>query len=125
MKYFKRNDTIILQIGTNDLPNPNNTEKYIVNEIISIVNMCHNGGVNDIIVSSITPRPAFQAKLEEINRLLKVNASAHNYIFSDNSNIHRNQLWKDKIHLNDQGMTLLANNYIDILHKRPNFYDFY
>ena len=87
--------------------------------------MCRNGGVNDIIVSAITTRPAVQAKLEEVNRLLKVNAGTHNYIFSDNSNIHHNHLWKDKIHLNNEGITLLANNYLDILQKNPLFYDFY
>ena len=132
MKYYvtevleeERPDTIILQIGGNDLSNPNKTEKDILQEIINLVNMCRNGGVNDIIVSAITTRPAFQTKLEEVNRLLKVNAGTHNYIFADNSNIHRNHLWNDKIHLNNEGLTLLTNNYLDILHKNPLFYNFY
>ena len=132
MKYYvtevleeERPDTIILQIGGNDLSNRNKTEKDILQEIINLVNMCRNGGVNDIIVSSITTRPAFQTKLEEVNRLLQVNAGTHNYIFADNSNIHHNHLWNDKIHLNNEGISLLAKNYLDILHKNPHFYDFY
>ena len=87
--------------------------------------MCRNGGVNNIIVSSITPRPAFKAKLEEVNRLLRLNASTHNYIFCDNSNINRNHIWNDNVHLNNEGITLLAINYLDILQRREHFYDFY
>ena len=132
MKYYVKEvleeehpDTIILQIGGNDLSNRNSTEQFIVSEIINIVNLCRNGGVNEIIVSSITPRPEHQTKLDEVNRLLKANAYAHNYVFSDNSNIHPSDLWKDNVHLNNRGILLLTNNYLDILHNRPNFYDFY
>ena len=64
MKYYVKEvleeehpDTIILHIGVNELSNRNSTEQLIVSEIINIVNMCRNGGVNEIIVSSITPRP--------------------------------------------------------------------
>ena len=115
----------ILQIGGNDLSNTNTTEKDILNEMITIVNMCRNGGVNNMIVSAITARPAFQAKLDEVNRLLKANAGPHNYIFSENSNINSSHLWKDKVHLNNEGISLLALNYLDVLHNRPHFYDFY
>ena len=121
----ERPDTIILQIGGNDLSNTNTTEKDILNEIITIVNMCRNGGVNNMIVSAITARPAFQAKLDEVNRLLKANAGPHNYIFSENSNINSSHLWKDKVHLNNEGISLLALDYLDVLHNRPHFYDFY
>ena len=74
MKYYAKEvleaefpDTIILQIGSNELSNKNSTEQFIVSEIINIVNMCRNGGVNEIIVSSITPRPEHQTKLEVRN----------------------------------------------------------
>ena len=132
MKYYAKEvleevhpDTIILHIGGNDLSNPNSTAKNVLEEIINIIKMCRNGRVNDIIVSAITTRPACQEKIDELNKLLKNNANTHNYIFCDNSNIQRNHLWKDKVHLNNEGMTLLAINYIDILLKHPHFYDFY
>lgn len=132
MKYYAKEvleeehpDTIILHIGGNDLSNPKSTAKNVLEEIINIIQMCRNGGVNDIIVSAITSRPSCQVKIDEVNRLLKNNANTHNYIFCDNLNIQRNHLWKDKIHLNNEGMTLLVNNYLDILLKHPHFYNFY
>ena len=84
-------------------------------EIVDIVKKCHNHAINEIFVSGLTCRPYYQAKIEIIIKLLKSNAYKYNYIFIDNSEIVERHLWKDRLHLSNQGMINLACNFLDCL----------
>ena len=114
-----------MHVGTNNLTKKSRTGKEIVKEIIDVVNLCHNGGVNNVIVSGLTNRPSFQSNINEINRLLQLNAGTHNYKYLDNSNIRNEHLWKDKLHLNEEGIILIANNVLNTVNKHSFFDNFY
>ena len=63
-------DTVILQVGTNNITKKRQTEKETVKEITDIVQTCNQCGVNNISVSGLTCRPEFESEINEINRLL-------------------------------------------------------
>ena len=103
-------------MGTNNLSNKNQTANETVKEITDIANACHNTGVNKVYVSGLTCRPLYQAKINKINRLLRTNVVTRNFEFIDNENIiHHKHLWRDKLHLNKEGIILLANNFLHFL----------
>ena len=99
----------IISVGTNNLTKKDQTPLQIAEEIIDVVQTCCQGGVNKIYVSSITCRPQFQEKINEINKLLEYYAGIHNYDYIDNRNIGREHLQRDKLHLNREGIRILTN----------------
>ena len=114
-------DRIVINIGTNNLTKKSQTENETVEEIFNIVKKCHKYGVNEIFISGLTCRPAYQTKVDAINKLLKLNAGKYNYIFIDNSDIQERHLWKDKLHLNEQGTINLACNILDFLNHKVDY----
>ena len=118
-------DTVVICIGTNNFTKTNKSVDEIAKEIITIINICHGAGVNEVYVSGIICRPLYQANVDELNRILKSYASIHNYKFIENSNINQNHLWKDKLHLNNLGISILVNNYLDNLNEISMFKSFY
>ena len=110
-------DKMLINIGTNNLTHKDQTEEETAKEIWTIVNKCHEYGVNHIFVSGLTCRPTYQRNIDEINKLLYNNAGRYGYTFIDNSDIERRHLWKDQLHLNDQGTINLACNFLDSLNK--------
>ena len=59
-------DTMIIHVGTNDITKSQSSEKEIAQNVIKIVNTCRNKGVNKIIVSALTIRPKFCAKMKRL-----------------------------------------------------------
>ena len=113
-------DSVIINIGTNNLTKKRlQREEEICADILKIVEKCQEYGVNEIYVSGLTCRPKFQEKIEKINGILRVNANTHDYTFIDNSNITRNHLRDDGLHLLEKGNILLANNFLSYL----NYWD--
>ena len=109
----KSPDRVIIHVGSNNLTKKSwQSPNEIVNEIISVVQVCRDHGVNDIFVSGLTYRPAFQGKIDEINSMLMRNANNFNYKFIDNGSIRKEHLWRDDLHLNNEGLSILANNYL-------------
>ena len=94
-------------------------------EIIDVVNKCYNNGVNDVYVAGLTARPQYEEKINQINKILKRNASLHNYEFIDNCDISVKHLRVDKLHLNHEGKILLANNFLKALNRRNIYDDYY
>ena len=91
---------------------------YATVNVIVIVFLTLRKLSDKIIVSALTIRPKFSAKIEAINKLLSTYANSHNYIFLDNSQIRREHLCKDKLHLNDEGIISPANKFL-ILYTSP------
>ena len=115
---------IIICGGTNNLSKINQNAREIVKEIVEIVESCRHSGVKQIFVSSLICRSAYQKEINEINKLLKYYAGIYKFVFIDNSGIIREEhLWKDRIHLNNQGIYLLTNNYASHL-NRPSLLPF-
>ena len=106
-------DVVVLNIGTNNLTKKRQqTEEEICQDIFQITDKCRSYGVNEIFISSLTIRPSFAPKIDKINDILRRNADIHKYTYIDNSNITREHLARDGLHLNREGTILLANNFL-------------
>ena len=86
-------------------------------EIIDIAETCRRCGVQTISISSLTCRPSYQREINEINNLLKHYADIYNFTFIDKGRIQQEHLWKDCVHLNYEGISILTNNYIAHLNR--------
>ena len=110
-------DTIIINGGTNNFTKTIYSDKEIAEDIFQIVDICRQSGVKNIFVSSITCRPEFQQRVDDINSLLKENSIRYNYVFINNVFIQEPHLKRDKLHLNQQGVNILANNFLYHLNR--------
>ena len=112
-------DVVLMHVGINDILNMERTqvsEMQIANKIIKIVNDYKKHGVEKVFVSGI----AFCARVDQnrintVNDILYRKADSNNYIFINNSMITKDDLWRDKLHLNEDGKISLANNYLGYL----------
>ena len=77
-----------------------------------MVRLCRKNGINNVFISSLVCRPTYQNTIDEVIRILKLNAETHRYIFIDNFNITNKHLYKDGTHLNKTGLNILANNFL-------------
>ena len=69
-------------------------------------------------MSSITYRPQHIQSVTETNDLLRANQFLHDYELISNDNINTGHIWRDKIHLNNNGVILLANNLIKAINRK-------
>ena len=114
-------DSCVINIGINKIGKED--PKEIVKNILKCVKKCREYGIQDIMVSSLTFRPNFQAQIHEVNSLLFEKSNELNFFFIDNDNIRANHIWRDNLHLNDMGRDILANNIINainLLHARAD-----
>ena len=115
---------LIINGGTNNFTKTNQTPEEISNEIFEIVEMCKRGGLKHIFVSSITCRPSYQLQINEVNKLLEKNAGYYGCDYIDNVCIGETHLRNDGVHLNNQGITILANNFLNNLNRPSVIYPF-
>ena len=87
--------------------------EQIVRSPAEIVEDLRNYGVNDIYVSGVSFRHNYRKHISETNNLLKAKQLSCDFTYIDNDNITATHLWKDKIQLNNNGTTILVNNFID------------
>ena len=88
----------------------------IAEDIISLATVCKSYGVQKVFVSGITPRYSYQTNINELNNILEGKQVEYGYFFIKNVNVLAHEhLWRDKVHLNDAGLDMLANNFLDIL----------
>ena len=78
--------------------------------------------VNEVFVNGIPCRPGYQNKIDDINRILEANGKNFDYEFISSSNIEEHHLFRDKLHLNNQGVVVLATNFLTALGK-PSYVD--
>ena len=108
-------DAVLLQMGGNDVGGriPIVT---IANDIVDIGLLCRSKDVGTIFVGGVTTRrnESAKEKIDELNYCLKGLCKLNNFIFIDNSNITHDNLY-DGVHLNKDGVSILANNYLDTL----------
>ena len=104
--------TVIICARSNNFTKKKQSTEGITKEIISIAETCCSGGVKNIFISSLTCRQSYQREINEVNKLLVYYAGIYNYTYIDNSCIRNEHLWKDGLHLNNEGISILAENYI-------------
>ena len=88
------------------------------NDLFNIVKLCYSYGVNTVHVSTITFRPGYLKIVEEINKLICEKQVFYDYRVIKNDNITCEHIWRDKIHLNESGLFLLANNFIQAINRK-------
>ena len=69
-------------------------------------------------VSTIAFKPGYLKIVEEITKLICEKQVFYEYRVIKNANITREHIWRDKIHLNESGLSLLANNFIQAINRK-------
>ena len=115
-------DVAIIHIGSNDITNSNYTTinpEIIAQKVINVGTICKNNGVNDVVISSILVKRNIRVTkiIRQVNDHLKDLCIANNYHYIDNDNISYDHLWKDGIHLKDDGTRILAGNFTNYLNQ--------
>ena len=120
----------IIHVGTNHLHgnNPLNKDEQLLDiaqGIIEVGRICKDGGVDDVLISSITVQKDIQGrqKGKEINDLLQHLCVEYEFTYINNDNIMPHDLWSDGIHLLNEkenedhiiGTGKLRNNFIHAL----------
>ena len=109
-------DTCIIHVGTNSLSKE--TPAEIVNGILHTVEICRSYGVHDINVFGITYREHFRSAVSQTNNILRTKQSLEDFNFIENDNITAAHIWWDKLHLNNNGTIILANNFIKHVNRK-------
>ena len=116
-------DVTIIHCGTNNLrpkhPVTPSSEEQLVDGIKQIGIRCLSAGVKQVPISGLIRRSDFEVhtKCLRTNDLLKKMCEQTGFLYICNENIPSSQLWKDGLHLSDQGVDTLANNFINFLNN--------
>ena len=105
-------NTVIVHIGSNDITKFNYSKvgvKELAQRIIDVGKKCKSYGVNNIAISSILVR-----KNHDVNEVIK---KVNNNVLI--SAIAREMLWRDGLHLTNEGTNMLSNNFLQYLKNIP------
>lgn len=113
----ENSDAILIHVGINVVIVKRKTPIDIADSILSVGRQCKDGGINEVIISSITrtKRSRFQMKINKVNSVLKNLCLINDFIFIDNVNI--NDCYDDLLHLKYFGTCRLANNFLKVINK--------
>ena len=119
-------DIVVIPGGSNDInPRQNQeklTEEKIAKEIISIGSYCRDKSVNETIISGLICRKGqyHNSRVLKVNDYLQKFCFQNKFYFIDNSEIKRDHLFRDGLHLLESGKVILANNviyYLNFIHS--------
>ena len=107
-------DKVILHVGCNDISKGERDARKIANDIFEVARFCRRGGVNNVYISGILVMNNFNLNsvARKVNYILSTEGALENFIYIDNTRITIDMLY-DRIHFNDVGRNLLANNFIN------------
>jgi lysophospholipase L1-like esterase len=109
----KRPNCVILQSGGNDLP-LSTPVADIVDDLLDAAALCKRYGVEKICIGGVITRPGLQGRCIKLNEILERRCRARNYIFVNNNYIFLGHLY-DNVHLDNNGIKILADNYLEVL----------
>ena len=117
-----RLDIVIIHLGSNDITHNTVDQidvKDIVNHILNIGKKYLFYGVKEVIISSIFIKKQFKLRriIRQVNDLLRDECKRNNFQFVSNDNITREVLWRDGLHLNNDGTYIFASNLADFLNN--------
>ena len=113
-----KTDIAVLHMGTNDILNAEGDKDLIAKSVIDIAKECVRLRVKDVFVSSVTVNTRrSSAFISAISNILQGKCATHQFHFIDNSNIKKEHLWKDGLHLNRSGKDLLMSNFLSSLNN--------
>ena len=103
-------DNIILHHGTNNLKSDDNSEK-IASDIVDLGLLVKNEKTMVYISSLVIRNDKLDKKRKEANDFIKQQCLTNRLCFIDNKNINLGMLNKSGLHLNENGMKRLVNNF--------------
>ena len=113
-------DSALLHIGGNDLPDLYRPQLIfkLANEIIDAGLICRKQGADTVFIAGVTVRRHEYTweRCRLLNQELKELCKKNNFVFIDNTNINVDHLC-DGVHLNEDGDSMLANNYLGHFRK--------
>ena len=82
---------------------------------------CKSYGVSNIAISSILVRKnnKINEVIKKVNNLLKTLCLEQGFTFICNGTIARAMLWHDGLHLINEGVNMLSNNFLQYLKNGP------
>lgn len=109
-------DKVIIHVGCVDILRGEKDPRQIANKIFDIARVCRGGGVNNIFLSGILTMSNFNNNLiaKRVNDILSTEGQLEHFVYIDNSRITKDMFY-DKVHFNDEGRNLLANNFINTI----------
>ena len=113
----KRPEQIILHVGTNDLTNGIDTTKNLKKLINFIKDQSPSTSVCLSSLITRSDKKGLDVKIIDLNKKLIKLCNDNDLDFIDNKNINAGYLSKKKLHLNQKGLSLLANNFMHFLEK--------
>ena len=118
-------NNVVIHIGSNDITkfNYNNVNaEELAHRIINIGFKCRSYLVSNIAVSSILKRSSFNINqvIYQVNNILKRLCRINDFSYICNDLVNENYLWKDGLHLTNEGSSLLLNNFINYLNGNGN-----
>ena len=101
-------DIVIIHVGSKDVTHNTVDQidvKDIVNRIINIGKKCLSYGVKEVIISSIFIKKPFKLTriIRQVNDLSRDECKRNNFQFISNDYITSEVLWRDGLHLNNDG----------------------
>ena len=96
-------DAIIIHVGTNVSVKKRASD--IADSIISVGKKCQDTGVRNVMISSLVHRksPRLQAKIKEVNDVLRDLCTIDGFVFIDIKNLSNCDICKDLLHLSYSG----------------------
>ena len=116
-------DTVILHIGVNDLLNDSSPESVnrLLDNLTKMIEKCKMYEVKNIFVSSIVYTTKLELSLlESVHVKLTQFCQGKKISIIDNRNIRSKSLYKDGLHLIEDGKNILGNNFVSELNKMYN-----
>ena len=115
----------VIRIGSNDITkfNYNNVNaEELAQRIINTGLKCRSYGVGNIAVSSILKGSSLNINqvIYQVNNILKCLCRTNDFSYVCNDLVNENYLWKDGLHMTNEGSSLLLNNFINYLNGNRN-----
>ena len=109
-------NAVLIQAGGNDLAEFGSDVKTVANDIMEIGKRAKQLGASDVFIGGVPVRSRqfSDEKLHELNFILRSLCKQQSFVFIDNTQLTVRHL-SDGVHLNREGTSVLANNYLDAL----------
>ena len=108
-----KTDIAAFHMGKNNIHNAEGDKDFIAERVIDIAKEWVWFAGKDVFVSSLTVNTRHSSVfISAVNNILQDKCVTHQFHFINNSNIKKEHLWKDGLHLNRSGEDLLINNFL-------------
>ena len=108
-------EAVIIHIGVNDIISNRSSPDFdhVLKNIKNIVQKCRSYGTENIFISGLLKTTPFIADvIGKVNELIKDVCKVEKCFYISNDNITHADLFKDGLHLLDNGKHILGNNFV-------------